>query len=226
MSPLPPLSLPEELLLLGLQPERGGMRVKVSYVEYGVAGAVLAELERVGCIEQDRGRVQIRTPVPPPALTSGPTADPVAVRVLAGLPGPGKGRHGGVRTASFVRRARREVTGQYLDRLVERGALRRESKRVLGLFPVVRHPAAGTDWSAPLQHRLQSAAKSGFPDHRDQLLAAFLWATDLANKHFRGNAARQVRARMRDFGRREWAAKAVHSAVAGEKAAAQGGGGG
>ncbi|MFJ6696133.1 GPP34 family phosphoprotein [Streptomyces sp. NPDC091272] len=225
MTSLPQLSLPEEVLLLGLHPERGGMRVSRSYVEYGVAGAVLAELELAGCVEQDRGRVQVRTPVPPPALTTGPTANLVAVQVLAGLPGPGKGRHGGIRTASFVRRTRREVTGQYLDLLVQRGALRRESKRVLGLFPAVRHPAAGTDWSAPLQQRLRTAAKSGFPDHRDQLLAAFLWATDLAGKHFRGSGERQTRAVMRDFGRREWTAHAVHKVVAGEKAAAQGGGG-
>lgn len=220
----PHLSLPEELLLLGLDPERGGARVSLRYLEYGMAGVALAELARAGCVEQDRGRVQVRNPVPPPALVSGPDADPVLVRVLAGLPGPGKGRHGGIRTASFVRRARREVTGMYLDRLVERGALRRESRRALGLFPMVRHPAAaGADWSAPLRHRLAVAAKSGFPERRDQVLAAFLSATDLANRHFPGFAARPVRATMRGFVRGEWAAHAVRKAVEGDKAAASGG---
>lgn len=221
----PYLSLPEELLLLGLHPEKGGARVSLRYLEYGVAGAVLAVLDGAGCVERDRSRVRVRTHVPPPALTSGPSADPVAVRMLAGLPGPGKGREGSIRTASFIRRTRREATGLYLDRLVERGVLRRESRRVLGLFPVVRHPAAGPDRSAPLHRRLTVAAKSGFPEPRDRLLAALLSATDLANRHFPGRAARPVRAAMRDLAKQEWTAKAVRGAVDGDKAASQGGGG-
>jgi hypothetical protein len=187
-------------------------------------GAVLAVLDRAGCVVQDRGRVQVRTPIAPSAPAHGPTADPVAVRVLAGLPGPDKGK-GSVRATTCIRRSRREVTGLYLDRLVERGVLRRESRRVLGLFPVVRHPSAGTDRSAAIHRRLAGAAKSGFPETGDRLLAAFLSATDLASRHFPGYAARPVRAAMRDLARQEWAAKAVRQVVDADKAASHGGGG-
>ncbi|MFD3512652.1 GPP34 family phosphoprotein [Streptomyces sp. NPDC058657] len=223
--PLPHLSLAEELLLLGLRPDRGSTRVSRSYVEYGVAGAVLAELDLAGCVVQERGRVHVRNPIPPARLLSGPTADPVAVAALERLGEPGKGRHGGVRTSHFVRRSRQTVMDRCLERLVERGLLRQEAKKVWGVFPVVRYPVAGEDWPTALRDRLAVAAKSGFPEHRDQLLCAFLYATGLAGRLFPGRAGREPRARMREFARREWTAKAVRKEVQNDEAAASGGGG-
>ncbi|MFI5807947.1 GPP34 family phosphoprotein [Streptomyces sp. NPDC051561] len=221
------LLLPEELLLLGLHPERGGARINTRYLEYGVAGTVLAVLERAGCVEQgERGRVQVRNPIPPPALLSGPDADPVAVRVLEGLPGPGKGRHGGIRITSYLRQARREVMGQYLDLMVERGILRRESKRVLGLFPVVRHPVAdGAHWTAALRERVLVAAEHGFPGEEDRLLAGFVYATGLLRKVYPGPEGRGVKRVLKEVAREEWFARAVEKIIASDEAAASGGGG-
>lgn len=41
----PGLTLPEELLLLALDPQRGKPYCRNRFLEYGMAGAVLAELE-------------------------------------------------------------------------------------------------------------------------------------------------------------------------------------
>ncbi|CAM5252458.1 hypothetical protein GCM10010329_07290 [Streptomyces spiroverticillatus] len=220
-TPPPRLSLAEELLLLGLHPQRGSTRLMGSYVEYGVAGAVLAELALAGCVVEERGRVRVRNPIPPAGL------DPVAVEALERLAAvPGKGRRDGVRTSHFVRRSRHTVMGRCLDRLVERGVLRRESKKVLGLFPVVRHPAAGEDFSPVLRHRLAVASASGFPDPHDRLLGALLYATGLVARHFPGREGRALRSQTRDFCRQEWTARAVRKAVQSDQAASNGGSGG
>lgn len=56
------LTLPEELLLLTLDPERGKPLCNRTYLRYGAAGAVLAELELQGRIREERGRVQVVNP--------------------------------------------------------------------------------------------------------------------------------------------------------------------
>ncbi|GAA3492776.1 MULTISPECIES: GOLPH3/VPS74 family protein [Streptomyces] len=219
-APLPHLSLAEELLLLGLHPQKGSTRLMGKYVEYGVAGAVLAELALAGCVVEERGRVHVRNPVLPPG------ADPVLVEALERLGPPGKAHRDAVRTSHFVRRSGRTVMGRCLDRLVERGVLRRESKKVWGVFPVVRHPAAGQDFSAVVHQRLADASAAGFPGHRDRLLGAFLYATGLVGRRFPGREGRALRARARDFCHREWTARAVRKAVQSDQASGGGDGGG
>ncbi|HET6860842.1 MAG TPA: GPP34 family phosphoprotein [Streptomyces sp.] len=214
----PALSLPEELLLLGLDPQRGKPRVRMRYVEYGVAGAVLAELELSGHVTEERGRIQVLNPLAP--------TDPLAAQALASLPAPGKGRRGkGARTKSWVRSASRRLTGLCLDRLVERGVLRRETHRFLGLFPYHRHPAGPQDVSAALRQRLAASIAAGSPVGRDRTLAALLSATDLATKYYPGFAARTTRSTLRHLAREQWPAIAVHRAVKQDKAAGGGDGG-
>ncbi|MEN8653975.1 GPP34 family phosphoprotein [Streptomyces sp. 21So2-11] len=216
MPPSPSLSLPEELLLLGLDPQRGNARVRMRYVEYGVAGAVLAELELGGHVTEERGRIQVINPLAP--------ADPVAAQVLASLPAPGKGQRGkGERTKGWVRSAGRHVTELYLNRLVEQGALRRETRRFLGLFPYHRHPAGPEDVSAAVWQRLAASIHAGSPAGRDRALAALLSATDLANRYFPGFAARATRSTLRHLTREHWPTDAVHRAVKQDKAAANSG---
>ncbi|MFD9503164.1 GPP34 family phosphoprotein [Streptomyces sp. NPDC060035] len=50
-------TLPEELLLLALDPVRGKPLRSGKFLEYGMAGAVPAELELQGRITEERGRV-------------------------------------------------------------------------------------------------------------------------------------------------------------------------
>ncbi|WP_434594835.1 GOLPH3/VPS74 family protein [Streptomyces sp. A5-4] len=212
-------SLPEELLLLGLDPQRGSARVRMRYVEYGMAGAVLAELELSGHVAEERGRIQVINPLAP--------ADPVAAQVLASLPAPGKGRGGkGERTKGWVRSTGRHITELYLNRLVEQGALRRETRRFLGLFPYHRHPAGPEDSSAAVWQRLAASIRADSPDGRDRALAALLSATDLAGRYFPGFGARTTRSALRHLAREHWPAVAVHRAVKQDKAAASNSGGG
>ncbi|MFF8913550.1 GPP34 family phosphoprotein [Streptomyces sp. NPDC015032] len=217
MSPTPPEpTLPEELLLLALDPQRGKPYCRNRFLEYGVAGAVLAELELHGRIAEQLGRIRVISPLAP--------QDPLLAQVLGSLPAPGRGGlAGGVGAKGWIRRTGRYVEELCLEHLVGRAVLRRETHRFLGLLPYHRHPAADPALSAAARDRFAAAEAAGFPDRRGRTLAALVSATGLSDTVAQGG--RRSRSAMRDLVRDEWTAYAVRQNVRQDKAN-QGGGGG
>ncbi|MEU9009733.1 GPP34 family phosphoprotein [Streptomyces sp. NPDC048479] len=204
------LTLPEELLLLALDPVTGRRHCGRRYLQYGLAGAALAELELQGRVAEAHGRVTVVNPLPP--------QDRLSAQILASLPAPGKSRFGdGVRARPWVRRTGREVEELCLHQLVGRGALRVERRRFLGLFPYHRYPAAAEDWSARARGRYAESMTVGFPDRRSRLLAAFTSAIGLAGVLYPGFGSWRERGQLRVLVREEWAPYAVHRAVQQDK---------
>ncbi|MFI8001845.1 GPP34 family phosphoprotein [Streptomyces sp. NPDC086010] len=211
------LTLPEELLLLALDPVRGKPYCRGRHLEYGVAGAALAELELQGRIAVERGRVVVVNPLDPP--------DPLLAVFLRSLPAPGKGGLlPGTPARRWVRQAGRQAEGLYLDALVERGVLRRETRRFLGLLPYHRHPAGPASPAGQVRQRHEESRAAGHPGPRGRLLAALAAAVELPAVVRGGD--RRTRAATRALVREEWAAQAVHRNVRQDKAARAGGGGG
>jgi len=208
------VTLPEELLLLAIEPATGRTRTQMSYIQLGVAGAVLAELEAAGRISEQQGKIVVRDKYP--------TGDPVLDDVLAML----VARGGEVRLRGWVKGASRRVTDLYLRRLMKLGMIRDEKRKALGIFPYHRYPADGTDWSTPAVVRLGAAGEAFFPDPRNRVLAGLVSATDLARPLFPGSGARQLRKTMRQLARGQWHTLAVERAVRSEKSASASGGGG
>ncbi|MGG7573086.1 GOLPH3/VPS74 family protein [Streptomyces sirii] len=135
------------------------------YLRYGLAGAALADLEATGRIAVERGdRVRVANPLP--------LGDPILDGALATLPAPAKGGRG-VRAHRWVRGAGRPVQELCLRRLEERGALRRQTHRALGLFPYERFPAGAVDLTGPARARFKAAVEARLPDRRTRLLAAY-----------------------------------------------------
>ncbi|SCF80099.1 Golgi phosphoprotein 3 (GPP34) [Streptomyces sp. Ncost-T6T-2b] len=128
------LTLPEELLLLTLDPERGKPLCDRTHLRYGTAGAVLAELELQGRIREERGRVQVVNPLDP--------AHPLLASLLTTLDPPsGKKKRfrPGTSAKAWIRLYGRNAEERHLDHLIERGLLRRETRRFLGVLPYQRH---------------------------------------------------------------------------------------
>jgi hypothetical protein len=203
------VTLPEELLLLAIDPSSGRPRGTMSHTRYGVAGAVLAELEAAGRIGHDRGRISV--------ADGRPTGDPLLDSALGRLPAAGKA----VSARRWIRRESREMTEVSARSLAKRGAIRIEKRRALGLFPYHRYPSAGRDWSAPALARFQGDAKVGFPDARGRMLAALVSASDLARRVHPGSGdARRARKEMRGLAREYWQSDAVRRVVSADKASA------
>ncbi|MGW5941974.1 GOLPH3/VPS74 family protein [Streptomyces celluloflavus] len=214
MTPAPPpsLTLPEELLLLALDPGRGRPVVSRTSLRYGLAGAALADLAAAGRITPEGdGRFSVASPLP--------LHDPVLDGALAALPGPAKGGRG-IRARRWVHGAGRTVQELCLDRLVERGAVRRRSGRVLGLFPYARFPAGRVDLTGPARSRFKAAADAHFPDPRSRLLGALASATGLDAKLLPGGAWRPLRRELRRLAKEEWTAHAVRQAIQQDRNAA------
>jgi hypothetical protein len=196
----PTLTLPEELILLALDPDRGRPTCKARDLAYGTAGAALAELELQGRIREERGRVQVVNPLDP--------ADPLLAALLRTLDRPSKGRRSGIRARRWVGDYDRYVQEKYLDSLVERSVLSRETRRYLGLFPSHRHFPGVPDLSRGVLDRFAAAEAAGYPDHRDRVLASLVSAIGLAGELTR--LGRTGRTAMKVMRRSEWAAVAVH----------------
>ncbi|MFE2373989.1 GPP34 family phosphoprotein [Streptomyces sp. NPDC059398] len=208
-------TLPEELLLLALDPRRGKPFCRNRYLEFGMAGAALAELELQGRISEARGKVTVDQPLLP--------HDPVLGRVLELLPAPEKRKSGGgVGARYWIRRSGRTVEGLYLDHLVDGDVLTRETHRLAGLLPYHRHPAGPLNWSAQARDRFLTAEAAGFPDPRSRALAALVSAVGLSRIAARDGW--KSRSAMRHLVKEEWAAYAVHRTIQRDRANRSGGG--
>ncbi|MFD8686837.1 GPP34 family phosphoprotein [Streptomyces sp. NPDC059651] len=200
---LPPgPTLPEELLLLALDPQRGTPYCRNRTLEYALAGAALAELELQGRVTGQRGEIRTVDPLEPP--------DPLLAALMRSLPAPGKGRSG-VSAQGWVRRAGQSVGGMYLEAAVQRGVLLRETRRFLGLVPYHRHPAGPQSYAEHVRERYAAAELAGLPDHRSRALASLVTAAGL-DRHVPG-AGRASRAAMRALIHEQWPAHAVYRNV-------------
>lgn len=123
-----------------------------------------------------------------------------------------------------MRRSARQAEGLYLDALVERGVLRRETRRFLGLFPYHRHPAGAASPADEVRQRFEASRAAGRPDPRGRMLAALAAAVELPSVVRQGD--RRTRRAARALAREEWPALAVHRNARQDKAAQAGGGDG
>ncbi|MFI5478312.1 GPP34 family phosphoprotein [Streptomyces rubiginosohelvolus] len=211
------LTLPEELLLLTLDPERGKPLCNRAYLRYGAAGAVLAELELQGRIREERGRVQVVNPLDP--------AHPLLASLLGTLDPPSakkKRFRPGTSAKSWIRLYGRNAEERHLDHLVERGLLRRETRRFLGVLPYQRHFPGDPDLTGATRWRFGQAEDRGFPDQRSRALAGLVSAVGLAGTLTTGG--REGRLAMRTVRRALWFASAVHHNVRQSQSSGDGGG--
>jgi hypothetical protein len=197
-------SVPEELALLAYDDD-GGLEIGGQSLDYGLAGAVLLELALAGRLEVREGRVSVIDPAP--------TGDPVVDGALASIRADDKSR----RPKEWVTRLAKNIREPVLDGLVSRGVLRREEDRVLWVFPRTRYPAAhGVEPPAETdaRGRLVAAVLADGPvEPRTAALCALVRAVGLERKVFTDQPRAQVRNRLKEISRGDWAADAVRRAI-------------
>lgn len=204
----------EDLLLLMLDDESG--KLESTHIDPLLGGAVLIELAMGERLEVRRDGTWSRAKVH--VLTDGGTPDdPVLVAALRTVAEK-------ERTAQdLVNRLGKGLKQQLLARLTERGIVRHESDKVLGLFPRDRWPAVDSHHEDDVRRQLAASLLEGVaPDDRTAALVSLLHAVDRAHRTLADNhglSGRQVKARAKEISEGEWAAKAVRDAVASAQAA-------
>lgn len=179
----------EDLALLLLDDRRGSFRLDGSHRSPALAGAVLAELVLAGWMGPEGGDDRPRAKLV--VLDASPTGDELLDAALATV-----GRHAPARPDRLLRPLARGLEDRLLERLVASGAVQERRAKVLGLFPVRRHPARDTGREQYVRASLASALRAGrAADPRLGVLVALLSVT--------GTLAKVVRPERLGLTRRE-----------------------
>ncbi|MFU8853900.1 GOLPH3/VPS74 family protein [Micromonospora sp. SL1-18] len=197
-------TLADELVLLAYD-DAGANRLGRPHLDYGLAGAVLLELALAGRAEVVDSRLTVVDPTP--------LGHPVLDKALARIGAEQKRR----KPKDWISRLAKQLPDRVLAGLVEAGVLRRESDRVLGLFPRTRYPSPTGAEPPPeteARGRMHAAVATGGPvDARTGALIALVRAVGLDGKLFRDLPKDRVKARLAEIGAGDWASAATKKAI-------------
>ena len=199
-----PETLAEELLLLA-HDIRGRCRLDPVELACGVAGALLSDLRLADRLTLDGGAVEVADDTP--------MADPVLDQVLADI-----AKSGGRTPREWVTRMRGPELGErLLARMAERGQVEVGQYRALGVFAETRYPVRDIValWEAH-QRVVDAVTTEPAPASRTLALGAIVTAAGLGKALLSTSGNwRTLRTRMRTMTKGDWAAEAVHDALAG-----------
>ncbi|MCI4044873.1 GPP34 family phosphoprotein [Streptomyces sp. TRM75563] len=201
------LLIVEDLTLL-MMDDKSGAIAGEGTLYYTLGGAVLVELGLRGHIaadENDQGLNGVKVH----AVSSRTPSDPLlrAAQAKAGE------RVRGVQTLLIeIGTGMRETV---LDRLVERGMLRQETKKTLGLFRTTSTTVADTGYKKALVEKVRAVLIDGAePDDRTAALTGLLSASGtLPTLHRSIPWSGQVYKRAKELEQSSWGAEAVNAAV-------------
>ncbi|MGW2328777.1 GOLPH3/VPS74 family protein [Streptomyces sp. NPDC001700] len=197
----PPTTLGEQLLLLSLDDESGTAKESAK-VALAISAASLVELALAGRIDVADDKVSV--------IDAAPLGEPALDSALAAIGGKDRPR----KTKDWIAQLKTDAVARANTGLVEKGLVREERKKVLGLFPVRRYPEADGSVEAAVRQRLDAVVLQGAaPDTRTASLVALLHGAKLHRLVFPDADARRVAAAMESIAHGQWAATAVRSAV-------------
>lgn len=193
----------EDLLLLMLDDETG-TPAGAGTLPYTLGGAVLVELALLGRVETEDGRGgKVR------AAGDGPLGDPLLQSAFDKV----AERPRAVQT--LLLEIGGGLWGPLVDRLVERGLIRREKKRVLGVFRMNTLPAEDLEHEAALRRDIRAVLEDGTePDTRTAAVIALLSSSGtlpMLRPPLPWSGTTQQRAKELEKG--NWGARAVSTAV-------------
>lgn len=188
-------------MLLALDDEKGKVTGWGS-VDQALAGAVLCDLvfaERIAVIDD---RVALRA--------DGITGEPANDAVLAKIAKREKPR----KPADWVGRLGADVRKDVLARLEERGLIRAERRKLLGLLPATRYPEADGSAEQELRSRVRAVLVDGAePDERTAALIAIAHASGQGRTLVADRPWKEIEPRAKEVAEGDWAADAVRKAI-------------
>ena len=198
----------EDLLLLMLDDETG-TPAGAGTLHYPLGGAVLVELALLGRVEIEEGHGGLNGPKVS-ATGEGPLADPLLQSAYDKVAEKPRG------VQTLILEVGTRLWEPLIERLVDRGLIRREKKKVLGLFKMNTLPAADPTHEAELRHKIRAVLEDGAdPDTRTAAVIALLSSSGtlpMLRPPLPWSGKIHERAKALEDG--NWGAKAVNTAVA------------
>ncbi len=199
--------LVEDLLLL-LMDDETGTPASAGTLPYALGGAVLVDLALLGRVDTTgSGGLSGEKVV---AVDGEPPADPLLQQAWEKVAEKPRG------VQTLLLQIGGNLWNEVVDRLVERGLVRRESRKVLGLFNMTRLPAGDGQREQEIRDRIRAVLVDGAePDTRTAALIALLSASG-ALPSLRPQLAwsTPVIKRAKELEQGNWGASAVNTAVA------------
>ncbi|MFK8025482.1 MAG: GPP34 family phosphoprotein [Ilumatobacter sp.] len=207
--------LADDLLLLLLDDESGKLnRNSLVGVETAIGGALLVELSLLGTVELGE-KERFRSPKV--VAATAPTSLPPILR--AALDDVLEKER---TAASLVQRLGKDRKEEVLARLVDRGMIRAEKDKVLGLFPRTRWPAEDSSHEETVRSKIrESLLAERAVDDRTAAVIALLSAYEVIASvmEIDGMKSRELRKRAKAIGEGAWGSEALRDAVEAAQAA-------
>ena len=200
------LTIAEEVLLLFLDDEKGTfIRGPDIHVELAMSGAVLMDLAFANRIDTDPERLFVvdQSPVGDRIL------DDLLTRIAATEP---------ERTTEYwlnwIREDVPDIMGHFIDRLVEKGILRRLEEKILWVFETRRYPVIDDREEREVKRRITSVLFSDeIPDPRDVVIIGIVNACDLIDVILHHREADKVRGRAEQISQMDFIGQAINSTI-------------
>lgn len=202
----------EDLLLLLTDDDRGKLVASASGVDVALGGAMLIELTLLGRVDVAgpgesvrKGRLLVKD--------AGPTPDPLLDEALAQLVAKQ-----GKRPANVVSALGKGLRRRLYARLTDRGLLRGESGRILGIFPSRQWPTEDAAHEDSVRMLLAHALRVGATDDlRVAALVSLLQALNVVQKVVGsdtvGLSKKEMKANAKQIAEGDWGSEAVRKAI-------------
>ena len=209
---LNPMLLAEDLLLVLTDDETGRLRVTPAEADVALGGALLIELTLAGRVDLTRegetlrtGRLVVRDGSP-----VGDSLLDVALAIIAA--------HRGKKPDAVLKPLGKGLRSRLYGRLVERGVLRSEKVKLLGLVPTQTWPAVDGAQQRQLRAQLEQALVTGVPPQQRvaalvSLLQALRSVAKVVPPKQHGIAKRDLERRAKEIAEGDWGSAAVRKAV-------------
>jgi len=167
----------EEFLLLALNDPKGGfVREPPERFENALAGAILMDLALMNRIDTDLEHLIL--------IDGSPSGDPLLDEVLALI----RKYPDSKSTAYWIEEIRYHI-GEFRDhiinRLIDRGMLKKEEKKLLGIIPQKLYAVPQSAEAREVRERLRTTILSDdIPDPRDVLLISLMVSCNLIDRLF------------------------------------------
>ncbi len=205
------LILAEEFLLLALDDEKGSVKLGGRDHKPGLAGALLLDLAASGAVRVTDDKLE--------ADPGGRPEHPL-LREAHGVIAGSEKRRGAKGWVNQLPRELKPLDDRVADGLVERGALRREEGKILGLFDSTKYPEADGSAEAGVRESLAAVLRSQRqPTPREAALIALLRSYDQIAKLVDKDERKAAKARAKEVADQGIAGKAVDDTLKATQAA-------
>ena len=200
------LTISEEVLLLFLDDEKGTfIRGPDIHVELAMSGAVLMDLALANRIDTDPERLFV--------VDRSPMGDKVLDDLLARIASTDPERSTEY-WLNWIREDVPEIMGHFIDRLVERGILRRMEEKILWVFETRRYPVIDDREEREVKRRITTVLFSDdIPDPRDVVIIGIVNACDLLEVILHHREVEKVRGRAEQITQMDLIGQTVSSTI-------------